>query len=86
MKDHITGAMQGEILSEERVTVSGLPGVKIYYRGIAKSTGTDNRYVRVVVHTNNGKFFVLHGVAGKEFFEHHQSSFDQLIAGFQLSK
>ena len=87
MKDHITGPMQGEILSEEKVTVSGLPGVKVVYRGIShKFTGNDNRFMRVVVHANNGKFYVLHGVTGKAHFERHQADFDQLVAGFQLSK
>jgi hypothetical protein len=86
MKAYITNEMHGQIFSDEALTINGAPARKVIYSGIAKKfTENDDRFMRVVVHFDDGKFYVLHCVTRQEYFGDFRPDFESIVSSFRLN-
>lgn len=85
MKNYITNQMGGQVLTETQTTVNDLPAVKLTYTGVAKEyTNRNDKYMRLVVRGQNGKFYVLHGVAQRDHFDAHEGAMERMASSFHF--
>ena len=84
MRKFILNDMNGKVISDSRMVISGRPAVRIVYegKGINYVQG-ERRYMRAVVFGDH-HIYVIHGVAVPEMFDNYNEAFGKMIDSFQL--